>query len=55
MKKLNVGDLKKFIQDLPDNTPISIDNGYGDEDIYIWSVYSSEDQNGKAEVIFSID
>jgi hypothetical protein len=55
MKKLTVGDIKKFIQDLPDDTPVSIDNGYGDEDINVWSVYSSEDQNGNTEVIFRID
>jgi hypothetical protein len=55
MRKLNVGDLRKFIKDLPDNTPVSIDNGYGDENINIWSVYSSEDKDGNTEVIFSID
>jgi len=55
MRKITVGDIKKFIQDLPDNTPVSIDNGYGDEEIRIWSIYSSEDQNGHTEVIFSID
>lgn len=55
MKKITVGDIKKFIQDIPDDTPISIDNGYGDEDINIYSIYSSEDSDGKIEVILSID
>ena len=55
MKKLTVGDIKKFIQDLPDNSPVSIDNGYGDEDINIYSIYSSEDPDGNMEVIFRID
>lgn len=55
MRKLTVGDLKKFIQDIPDNTPVSIDNGYGDEDINIYSIYSSEDGDGNIEVILSID
>jgi hypothetical protein len=55
MRKITVGDIKRFIQDLPDSAPVSIDNGYGDEDINIWSIYSSEDKDGNTEVIFTID
>lgn len=55
MKKLTVGDIKKFIQDIPDNVIVSIDNGYGDEDINVYSIYSSEDNNGNTEVIFLIN
>lgn len=55
MRKLTVGDVKRFLQEIPDNTPVSIDNGYGDENINIYSIYSSENDSGDTEVIFAID